>query len=150
MVTETGSDHRYPSWLVSKTTLCWAARRRPRWCRRTARSTGRRSRASTPAAASPRCWARASMGAGRSRPPRGEELATVGDFTIAPGERRAMIMTWFASHEPLPQAIDPATALRETESWWREWSGRCSYDGPWREAVLTSLMVLKALTFGPT
>ena len=83
-------------------------------------------------------------------PTRGEDLATVGDFTIAPGERRAMIATWFASHEPLPAAIDPATALGETESWWREWSGRCSYDGPWREAVLTSLMVLKALTFGPT
>ena len=83
-------------------------------------------------------------------PTRGEDLATVGDFTIAQGERRAMIATWFASHEPLPAAIDPEDALRDTESWWREWSGRCTYDGPWREAVLTSLMVLKALTFGPT
>jgi GH15 family glucan-1,4-alpha-glucosidase len=83
-------------------------------------------------------------------PMRGEDLATVGDFTVGPGERRAMVATWFQSHDPLPPPIDPEAALRDTESWWREWSGRCTYGGPWREAVLTSLMVLKALTFAPT
>ncbi|MEP6655436.1 MAG: glycoside hydrolase family 15 protein [Myxococcales bacterium] len=41
-------------------------------------------------------------------------------------------------------------ALDETNTWWREWSGRCKYRGPWGEAVGTSLRVLKALTFGPT
>ena len=81
---------------------------------------------------------------------RGEDLATVGDFTVAEGERRAMTVSWFPSHQPLPVAIDPEAALRDTESWWREWLGRCTYDGPWRGPVLTSLMVLKALTFGPT
>jgi GH15 family glucan-1,4-alpha-glucosidase len=81
---------------------------------------------------------------------RGEDLATVADFTITAGERRATVCTWFPSHEPLPALVDPAQALGETESWWREWSGRCRYRGPWREAVVTSLMVLKALTYGPT
>ena len=81
---------------------------------------------------------------------RGEDLATVADFTVAPGERRALVATWFPSHEPVPAAIDPEWSLRDTESWWCEWSGRCTYEGPWREAVLTSLMVLKALTYGPT
>jgi len=83
-------------------------------------------------------------------PMRGENLATVGDFTVAAGERRVMVATWFPSHESLPLPIDPEAALRDTEAWWREWSDRCCYDGPWREAVLTSLMVLKALTFAPT
>ena len=36
-------------------------------------------------------------------PMRGEDLATVGDFTVAAGERRAMVATWFPSHEPLPR-----------------------------------------------
>ena len=81
---------------------------------------------------------------------RGEDLATVAEFTVAPGDRRALVATWFPSHESVPAAIDPEWALRDTESWWCEWSSRCTYQGPWREAVLTSLMVLKGLTFGPT
>jgi GH15 family glucan-1,4-alpha-glucosidase len=80
----------------------------------------------------------------------GEELATVGSFTIAAGERRAVICTWFPSHEALPEPVDPIVALAETREWWQEWSGRCRYDGPYREAVTSSLMVLKALTYGPT
>jgi GH15 family glucan-1,4-alpha-glucosidase len=81
---------------------------------------------------------------------RGEGLASVATFTIAAGERHAVVCTWFPSHEELPAAIDPFVALQETEEWWRDWSGRCTYEGPWREAVVTSLMVLKALTYGPT
>jgi len=80
----------------------------------------------------------------------GEELATVGDFTVRAGDRRSMVLTWFPSHLEMPAGLDPSTALRETEEWWRDWSGHCKYDGPWPEAVMTSLRVLKALTYGPT
>ncbi len=80
----------------------------------------------------------------------GEEMATVGRFDLHAGERRAMALTWFPSHQPLPPPLDPAEALRETDDWWRAWSARCTYDGPYAEAVGTSLRVLKALTFGPT
>jgi GH15 family glucan-1,4-alpha-glucosidase len=80
----------------------------------------------------------------------GEGLATVGRFDISAGERRAMALTWFPSHQSLPEGLDPLSALRETEAWWRDWSARCQYAGPWREAVGTSLRVLKALTYGPT
>jgi GH15 family glucan-1,4-alpha-glucosidase len=40
--------------------------------------------------------------------------------------------------------------LRDTEAWWQEWSGRCTYHGEWQEAVLRSLITLKALTYAPT
>ena len=40
--------------------------------------------------------------------------------------------------------------MRETEEWWREWSSRCTYQGEWREAVVRSLITLKALTYAPT
>ncbi len=48
-------------------------------------------------------------------PMRGEELATVGDFTVAAGERRAMVATWFPSHEPLPSRSIPMRRLSDTE-----------------------------------
>ncbi len=47
-------------------------------------------------------------------------------------------------------AIDPERSLESTEQEWRRWSARCRYDGPWRDAVMRSLITLKALTFAPT
>jgi GH15 family glucan-1,4-alpha-glucosidase len=81
---------------------------------------------------------------------RGEDMTSVGRFELRAGERRAMVLTWFPSHEPLPCPLDPDDALRETDAWWRNWSARCTYQGDYAEAVGTSLRVLKALTFGPT
>jgi GH15 family glucan-1,4-alpha-glucosidase len=81
---------------------------------------------------------------------RGEDFTTVGEFELRAGERRTLTMTWFPSHQPLPESVDPLQALGETERWWQEWSARCTYEGAWKEAVRTSLRVLKALTFGPT
>ncbi|HEX3696904.1 MAG TPA: glycoside hydrolase family 15 protein [Polyangia bacterium] len=80
----------------------------------------------------------------------GKDLSTVGHFDIAAGQRRVAALTWFPSHQPLPPSVDPLAALAETDQWWRSWSSRCTYDGPWKEAVGSSLRVLKALTFGPT
>ena len=36
--------------------------------------------------------------------------------------------------------------LAQTVAWWREWAGRCRYDGPYREAVVRSALTVKALT----
>jgi GH15 family glucan-1,4-alpha-glucosidase len=80
----------------------------------------------------------------------GQDFSTVAEFQIRAGERRTMALTWFPSHRPLPESLEPFDALRETEQWWQRWAAQCTYEGPWREAVGTSLRVLKALTFGPT
>lgn len=40
--------------------------------------------------------------------------------------------------------------LRQTLEYWRQWAGRCTYRGPYRDAVLRSALVLKLLTFEPT
>jgi hypothetical protein len=45
---------------------------------------------------------------------------------------------------------DPQRAVDETEQWWLEWSGRCKYTGEWKEAVVRSLITLKALAYAPT
>jgi GH15 family glucan-1,4-alpha-glucosidase len=81
---------------------------------------------------------------------RGENLRTVADFEVAKGDRIPFVLTWFPSHQPAPDAIDPEVALRDTDTFWTEWSGRCTYDGEWRDAVVRSLIVLKALTYTPT
>jgi GH15 family glucan-1,4-alpha-glucosidase len=72
------------------------------------------------------------------------------DFTVAEHEQVPFILTWFPSHERQPRSVEVFTALEEAVSFWREWSGRCTYEGPWREQVLRSLITLKALTYSPT
>ncbi|HYH98069.1 glycoside hydrolase family 15 protein [Hyalangium sp.] len=72
------------------------------------------------------------------------------DFTVAENERHSLVLTWFPSHERQPRSVDAFSALEETCSWWRAWSERCTYEGPWREEVLRSLITLKALTYSPT
>jgi len=81
---------------------------------------------------------------------RGENLRTVADFTIAAGERRPFVLTWFPSHHDEPAPIDPEQALEDTCGFWRDWIGQCTYEGRWGEAVHQSLMVLKAMTYDPT
>ncbi len=80
----------------------------------------------------------------------GEGLSTVAEFTVRQGERYHFVLNWHASHEKPPQLIDPLRALEQTELYWREWCARCTYRGEWRDAVMRSLLTLKALTYSPT
>ena len=83
-------------------------------------------------------------------PIRGEGLTTVADFTVSAGDSRALTLVWHPSHLPPPPPVDPEAALAETEAWWRQWAGRCTYAGPDREAVLRSLITIKAMIYEPT
>ncbi|MEU3841092.1 glycoside hydrolase family 15 protein [Streptomyces sp. NPDC028635] len=79
--------------------------------------------------------------------------STVFDFTVAAGRRIALTLAWSPSHlsgPPPTLAVPAETALKETGDFWRCWSARCRYDGPWRDAVVRSLITLKALTYAPT
>lgn len=83
-------------------------------------------------------------------PLHGENLHTVGDFTVSEGQRVPFSLTRHPTHAAEPLLRDAEEALIESDAWWREWSARCTYRGPWREAVLRSLITLKALTYAPT
>jgi len=81
---------------------------------------------------------------------RGEGLKTIGEFTVDQGNRVPFVLTHTASHLPPPKTPDPFAALEDTERFWSEWSTTCKAAGRWSEAVLRSLITLKALTFAPT
>ena len=79
-------------------------------------------------------------------PLRGRDMRTFADFTVGAGEQRSFSLAWHPSVDPAPLPLDTAAALHGTRGWWRAWVSRCTYDGPWRDDVVRSLITLKALT----
>ncbi|MEU5718228.1 glycoside hydrolase family 15 protein [Streptomyces sp. NPDC020403] len=89
----------------------------------------------------------------RSEPPVktwGQQFSTCSSFTVSEGESVAFVLTWHPSHSPRPKLIDPHKALKHTLTDWAKWSAQCTYRGRHRQAVLRSLITLKALTYAPT
>jgi len=80
----------------------------------------------------------------------GQDMTTVSEFVVEGGERVPFVLTWYPSHETLPQPIEPDVALAETETYWRDWVNHCHSEGAYREQIQHSLLVLKALTYRPT
>jgi len=83
---------------------------------------------------------------------RGENMRTISSFTVKKGERVPFVLTWSPSHVGAADPIDPERALAETETFWTEWSGRCTAELPdeWQDTLRRSLIVLKALIYEPT
>ncbi|MFF2527059.1 glycoside hydrolase family 15 protein [Streptomyces liangshanensis] len=80
----------------------------------------------------------------------GQHFTTFSSFTVGAGEKVAFVLTWHPSHKERPDLIDPYEALEQSLEDWREWSARCRYEGPHRDAVMRSLITLKALIYAPT
>lgn len=83
-------------------------------------------------------------------PLHGQNLRTVAEFDVSAGQKPAFELVWSHTHAATPRGQDSHEALRSTESWCRQWSDRCTYEGGWTEAVKRSLITLKALTYSPT
>lgn len=80
----------------------------------------------------------------------GEDRKHVGEFTVSAGQTIPFVLTYWPSHLPPPEPIDPLKALAGTERFWRDWSSRAEAAGEWSEPVNRSLITLKALTYRPT
>ena len=79
--------------------------------------------------------------------------STVLDLTVPAGRRLALMLAWAPSHlpeRPPPLWLPAETMLKETCGFWHRWAAGCRYDGPWSEAVVRSLITLKALTSAST
>src|SRR5262249_8957039 len=60
---------------------------------------------------------------------RGEGLATVADFEVAAGQTVPFQLIWSPTREAEGPVVTPAAdSLRQVEAFWREWSGRCTYE----------------------
>ena len=91
-------------------------------------------------------------------PVRGENMHTVAEFEISEGQVIPFVLTYGASHAPTPKPINPLEALEQTRAFWTEWSQRCCeglglgerLGAEVSDAVVRSLITLKALTYAPT
>ncbi|GAA2436090.1 glycoside hydrolase family 15 protein [Streptomyces macrosporus] len=75
------------------------------------------------------------------------------DFPVGVGDRVGFRLAWCGLHGGEPAPLDTprlAGAVAATERWWQRWADRCAYTGEYREAVVRSLVVLKALSYSPS
>jgi GH15 family glucan-1,4-alpha-glucosidase len=85
-----------------------------------------------------------------SVPLRGEDLKTIGAFTVEAGQSIPFVLAYGLSFQNRLTTTNAFHALERTEAFWRQWSDRCPDVGPWTETVKRSLITLKALTYAPT
>ena len=72
------------------------------------------------------------------------------EFDVSAGERLTFSTTWFESHRQVPPPLDVDDQVEQTLAHWEEWAGSCDHSGPYRQAVVRSLLVLRVLTHGDT
>ncbi len=81
----------------------------------------------------------------------GEDMSTVATFTIREGQRVPFSLTYFQSNAQMPRPIDAVYAIEHTAAYWDAWAAMDHIDlTEWKDAVLRSLITLKALTYAPT
>ena len=80
----------------------------------------------------------------------GKDMRTIADFTVTANQRFPFTLVWYPSNEEPPPPFDSYYAVHLTEAYWTEWAAQCGYRGPYRDAVVRSLITLKALTYDPT
>jgi len=75
-----------------------------------------------------------------------------GRFVLRAGERATFSL---AFDHAGPAVLSPLGApavetVQSTLAWWRQWAARCNYDGPYRQAVIRSVLALKLLDYAPS
>ncbi|WP_431247166.1 glycoside hydrolase family 15 protein [Leifsonia xyli] len=69
-----------------------------------------------------------------------------GEFTVGAGETVDLTMTWYPSHRDAPPPLDVEASLERTRAWWTDWAGACAHEGAYRDEVVRSLVILRALS----
>ena len=77
---------------------------------------------------------------------RGEELRTRAEFVVNAGQEVPFILTWSHSYNALPARTDAQHIVDKVTRSWQKWSSGFTGDGRYSDAVLRSLITLKALT----
>jgi GH15 family glucan-1,4-alpha-glucosidase len=70
----------------------------------------------------------------------------LGEVRVCAGEVRDLHLTWFPSHRDVPPPLEADAEIERTRGWWQDWADRISHEGPLRDEVVRSLLMLRALT----
>ena len=81
---------------------------------------------------------------------RGEDMMTRASFTVEAGHEIPFVLTWSHSYMLDPHQPDAARAIDNVTKAWQKWSGQHIPKGPYAEAVLRSLITLKAFSHHKT
>ena len=81
---------------------------------------------------------------------RGEDFKTLSDFTVGAGQEVAFGLTWSSSFRDAPSRLSGAESLKTVETFWAGWAAMFQRSHPWDDAVLRSLLTLKALAHWET
>jgi GH15 family glucan-1,4-alpha-glucosidase len=73
-----------------------------------------------------------------------------GTFEVSEGETVDLVLTWYPSHRPVPEALDVDEQIARTRDWWQDWASRCDPGPEYAAYVHRSLLVLRALTHEDT
>jgi GH15 family glucan-1,4-alpha-glucosidase len=84
------------------------------------------------------------------RLPRASDGRHVGEFEVDAGECLDFTLTWVESHRPPPPPVEVAPHLDRTLERQRVWAEQCRYAGPFRDALVRSLLTLHGLTHDET
>lgn len=79
--------------------------------------------------------------------------ACEGKRALRTGDVTRAVLTYALPHELRPRVITAEELdgrLASTRDFWTSWSNRCTYEGPYRDQVVRSALVLKVLTNSPT
>jgi GH15 family glucan-1,4-alpha-glucosidase len=76
--------------------------------------------------------------------------ALYAQLAVRQGEQLSFQLAWHPSHRAPPPPLDVERERSRTDAYWTAWASRCTYEGRFRDAVLRSLLTLKALTDADT
>ncbi|WP_182113811.1 glycoside hydrolase family 15 protein [Actinotalea sp. JY-7876] len=78
--------------------------------------------------------------------PRAEDHRHRDVFELGAGPPLEFGLTWTASWDPVPARLPIGERLEATRIRWAQWARASDYEGPYRDAVVRSLLVLRLLT----
>jgi GH15 family glucan-1,4-alpha-glucosidase len=82
-----------------------------------------------------------------------KEAGVSADFTLDEGQSATFVLRILdreTTSQHCPGTDEAEELFRETVAYWRQWLGKCTYHGRWRETVQRSALLLKLLTYEPT
>jgi GH15 family glucan-1,4-alpha-glucosidase len=82
----------------------------------------------------------------------GDGRSARGVARIRAGERKYLSVSYAEEGPAVIPVLGEAAhgRIERSARWWRDWAARCTYRGPYRDAVIRSALVLKLMAYAPS